>query len=119
MSFKAHGLRAFARLVEQNVRQAAYLAELVTRHPRLELLAPAPLNVVCFRYTIPGKDDAALNALNEEILLRIQESGLAIPSHTLLGGRFAIRVAITNHRSRRDDFDLLARAVVDTGDALP
>jgi glutamate/tyrosine decarboxylase-like PLP-dependent enzyme len=118
MSFKAHGLRAFTRLIEQNVRQAAYLVELVTRHPRLELLAPAPLNVVCFRYTVPGKDAAALNALNEEILLRIQESGLAIPSHTLLGGRFAIRVAITNHRSRREDFDLLARAVVDTGDAL-
>jgi glutamate/tyrosine decarboxylase-like PLP-dependent enzyme len=118
MSFKAHGLRAFARLIEQNVRQAAYLAELVARHPRLELLAPAPLNVVCFRYVVPGKDEVALNALNQEILLRIQESGLAIPSHTLLGGRFAIRVAITNHRSRREDFDLLARAVVDTGDAL-
>ena len=119
MSFKAHGLRAFARLIEQNVRQAAHLADLVERHPRHELLAPAPLNIVCFRYTVPGKDDAALNALNEEILLRIQESGLAIPSHTLLQGRFAIRVAITNHRSRREDFDLLARAVADTGDALP
>ncbi len=118
MSFKAHGLRAFARLIEQNVRQAAYLAELVTRHPRLELLAPAPLNIVCFRYAIPGKADGALNALNQEILLRVQESGLAIPSHTMLGGRFAIRVAITNHRSRREDFDLLVRAVVDTGDAL-
>ena len=118
MSFKAHGVDAFARLVEQNVKQAAYLVELVAAHPRLELLAPAPLNVVCFRYSAPGLDDAALNALNQEILLRVQESGLAVPSHTQLGGRFAIRVAITNHRSRREDFDLLAQAVVDTGDAL-
>ena len=118
MSFKAHGLRAFAQLIEQNVAQAAYLAELVAAHPRLELLAPAPLNIVCFRYVASGKDDAALNAMNQEILLRIQESGLAVPSHTLLHGRFAIRVAITNHRSRREDFDLLARAVVETGDAL-
>jgi glutamate/tyrosine decarboxylase-like PLP-dependent enzyme len=118
MSFKAHGVDAFARLVEQNVRQAAYLVDLITAHPRLELLAPAPLNVVCFRYTAPGLDDTALNAVNQEILLRVQESGLAVPSHTDLAGRFAIRVAITNHRSRREDFDLLARAVVDTGDAL-
>jgi glutamate/tyrosine decarboxylase-like PLP-dependent enzyme len=118
MSFKAHGVDAFAALVEQNVRQAAYLVELVNAHPRLELLAPAPLNVVCFRYTSPGLDDAALNALNQEILLRVQESGLAVPSHTQLGGRFAIRVAITNHRSRREDFALLAQAVVDTGDTL-
>ena len=115
MSLKAHGVEAFARLIEQNVRQAAYLVDLITAHPRLELLAPAPLNVVCFRYAAPGIDEDALNAMNQEILLRIQESGLAVPSHTVLGGRFAIRVAITNHRSRREDFDLLAKAVVETG----
>ena len=118
MSFKTHGLNAFAQLIQQNVRQAHYLAGLVTKHARLELLAPAPLNVVCFRFVVPGVDDATLNALNKEILLRIQESGLAIPSQTVLNGRFAIRVAITNHRSRREDFDLLVHAVVETGTAL-
>ena len=118
MSFKTHGTNAFAQLIHQNVRQAHYLAGLVTKHPRLELLAPVPLNVVCFRFVVPGKDDTALNALNQEILLRVQESGLAIPSHTLLNGKFAIRVAITNHRSRREDFDLLVKAVVETGSAL-
>src|SRR6266699_3416526 len=118
MSFKTHGLDAFAQLIHQNVRQAHYLAGLVTQHPRLDLLAPAPLNVVCFRFVVPGADDAALNALNKEILLRIQESGVAIPSQTMLTGKFAIRVAITNHRSRRDDFDQLVRAVVETGSAL-
>ena len=118
MSFKTHGVNAFAQLIHQNVRQAHYLAGLVTKHPRLELLAPAPLNVVCFRFAVPGADDAALNALNTEILLRIQESGLAIPSQTMLNGKFAIRVAITNHRSRREDFDLLVRSVAEIGAAL-
>jgi aromatic-L-amino-acid/L-tryptophan decarboxylase len=118
MSFKTHGADVFAQLIHQNVRQAHYLAGLVTKHPRLELLAPVPLNVVCFRFVVPGADDATLNALNKEILLRIQESGLAIPSHTILNGRFAIRVAITNHRSRREDFDLLVRAVAETGAQL-
>jgi aromatic-L-amino-acid decarboxylase len=118
MSFKTHGVNAFAQLIEQNVRQAHHLAGLVTRHPKLELLAPAPLNVVCLRYRRPGATEAELNALNEEILLRIQESGLAVPSHTILGGRFAIRVAVSNHRSRREDFDLVVRGVVETGDAL-
>jgi len=118
MSFKTHGLDAFTQLIHQNVRQAHYLAALVTQHPRLELLAPAPLNVVCFRFVVPGADDATLNAMNKEILLRIQESGLAIPSQTMLNGKFAIRVAITNHRSRREDFDQLVRAVVETGTGL-
>src|SRR4029077_9894143 len=118
MSFKTHGLDAFSELIHQNGRQAHYLAGLVTKHPRLELLAPAPLNVVCFRFVAPGADDAALSALNKEILLRIKESGVAIPSQPMLNGKYAIRVAITNHRSRRDDFDLLVRTVVETGSAL-
>ena len=118
MSLKAHGVRAFARLIEQNVAQARYLADLVTAHPRLELLAPVPLNVVCFRYVASGLDATRLDALNRELLMQVQESGVAVPSHTLLGGRFALRVAVTNHRSRREDFDVLVRSVVETGDAL-
>lgn len=118
MSLKAQGVRAWSRSIEQNVEQAEYLASLVDAHPHLELLAPVPLNVVCFRYAPPGVEGPALDELNREVLLRIQESGLAVPSSTILQGRFALRVAITNHRSRRDDFALLAGAVVREGDAL-
>jgi hypothetical protein len=50
--------------------------------------------------------------------MRIQEAGVAVPSHTVLDDRFALRVAITNHRSRREDFDLFVRTVVEIGDAL-
>src|SRR5437879_4255346 len=63
MSFKTHGVDAYAQLIHQNVRQAHYLAGLVSKHPRLELLAPAPLNVVCFRFVVGGADQAKLNAL--------------------------------------------------------
>jgi len=115
MSLKAHGADAFARLVEQNVAQAEHLAARVREHPDLELLADVPLNVVCFRYRGGGLDDAALNALNEEILLRVQESGTAVPSSTVIAGRFALRVAIVNHRSRREDFDALVDAVARFG----
>jgi glutamate/tyrosine decarboxylase-like PLP-dependent enzyme len=118
MSLKAHGARLFGRLIEQNVRQARHLAALVESHARLELLAPVPLNVVCFRFRADRLSETELNALNEEILLRVQESGLAVPSSTLLGGAFAIRVAITNHRSRLSDFDALVAAVADAGEAL-
>lgn len=65
-----------------------------------------------------GVDDPTLDALNREILLRIQEAGIAVPSSTLRSGRFALRVAITNHRSRRADFAALVDAVVELGDRL-
>jgi len=71
----------------------------------LELVADVPLNIVCFRYRDANDEE------NKEILMRLQESGLAVPSGTMIGGRFALRVANTNHRSRREDFDLLVDAV--------
>ncbi len=65
-----------------------------------------------------GLDDEALNALNQELLLRLHESGAAAPSYTTLRGRYALRAAITNHRSRREDFDLLVSEVVRLGREL-
>jgi len=44
--------------------------------------------------------------------------GMAVPYSTTLDGKFAIRVAITNHRSRRDDFDALLAAVIEIGRAI-
>lgn len=118
LSFKAHGVAAFGRLIEQNVRQAQHLASLVEAHPDLELLAPVSLNVVCFRYAPRGVPENELNALNREILLQLQETGTAVPSGTLLEGRFAIRCANVNHRSRLRDFDALVDAVSSIGREL-
>jgi glutamate/tyrosine decarboxylase-like PLP-dependent enzyme len=109
MSLKEHGLDRYARLVQQNIEQARYLAAAVQEAPDLELLAPVPLNIVCFRYVAPGRDEAGLDALNQELLIQLHERGIAVPTNLTLAGRFALRVAITNHRSRREDFDLLVR----------
>ena len=119
MLLQEHGADKYARLIEQNVDQARYLAGLVERHPELELMAPVPLNVVCLRYTGKGEHRGeALDALNSELLIRIQERGIAVPSATTLNGRFAMRVAITNHRSRREDFDLFVSAAAEMGREL-
>jgi aromatic-L-amino-acid/L-tryptophan decarboxylase len=115
MSLQSHGVEMLARLIEQNVRQAQELAARIVAHDELELLAPAPLNVVCFRFVAPGMSETRLNAVNEEILLRLQERGIAVPSGTMLGGRYAIRVANVNHRTRSSDFVTLTEAVVEIG----
>ena len=64
------------------------------------------------------KRSTLFDRLNQELLVRMQERGLAVPSHTVLDGRFALRVAIVNHRSRTDDFDQLVSAAVRLGDEL-
>jgi glutamate/tyrosine decarboxylase-like PLP-dependent enzyme len=78
--------------------------------PRLELLAPVQLNIVCFRYR--ARD---ANKLNGDIVIDIQESGIAAPSTTLLDGQLAIRAAIVNHRTDTRDLDALVAAVVRFG----
>jgi aromatic-L-amino-acid decarboxylase len=119
MGIKEQGIDKFRRLIEQNVAQASYLAGLVSAAADLELLAPVPLNVVCLRYRGTGTaDQEELNMLNRELLIRLQESGVAVASHTILDGRFAIRVAITNHRSERADFELFVREVRRLGSEL-
>jgi aromatic-L-amino-acid decarboxylase len=118
MCLKAYGIKTLADMIEQNVQQARYIATLIREHPDLELLAPVPLNTVCFRYRSDGLSVDELNELNEELLIRVQESGVAVPSSTKIDGAFALRVAIVNHRSRREDFDLLVEAVVQQGAQL-
>lgn len=118
MLIKAHGIEKYGRLIAQNVAQANYLAQKVDADPELERLAPVALNIVCFRYKAPDMDANFLNTLNQEILIRLYEKGIAAPSYTKLDGRYVLRVAITNHRSRREDFDLLVREVVRLGRTL-
>jgi aromatic-L-amino-acid decarboxylase len=115
MSLKAHGAAKFARLIEQNVEQARGLAERVDAEPELRRLAPVSLNVVCFRYVGPGAPEAQLDAWNRELLCRLHESGVAVPSYTTLDGRYCLRVCLTNHRTRREDLDLLVREVLRLG----
>jgi len=117
MSIKEHGIRKYERLIQQNVEQARYLTDLVDTAPELERLAPVPLNIVCFRFKANHLDETALNQLNQELLIQLHESGIVVPSYTTLNGKYALRAAITNHRSRREDFDILVREVIRLGKA--
>jgi glutamate/tyrosine decarboxylase-like PLP-dependent enzyme len=115
ISIKEHGLDRFGRMIARNVEQAHYFGELVENDPTLELMAPIGMDIVCFRFNPGGMDDEGLNGLNKEILMQLHEQGIAAPSYTTLNGRYCLRIAIANHRSRQEDFDLLATEVVRLG----
>jgi len=118
MSIKEHGLNRFGRMIARNVDQAHYVGGLVESEPSLELMAPIGMDIVCFRFNPGGLDEEALNALNKEILMQLHEQGIAAPSYTTLRDRYCLRIAIANHRSRQEDFDLLAREVMRIGQEL-
>jgi glutamate/tyrosine decarboxylase-like PLP-dependent enzyme len=118
MAFKEYGSRKFGRLIQQNIDQVEYLAALIDASPELELAAPVQLNVICFRYIKPGLNDNELHKLNEQILAELQEQGIAVPSSTTINGKYVLHVAHTNHRSRREDFDILVQEVRRIGKEL-
>lgn len=115
MQLQADGVSKLGRIIEQNVRQTQDLVRAIDEHAELERLAPAPLNVVCFRYCAPTVDESAAGAFNAELLARLQERGIAVPSGTMIGGRYAIRVAHVNHRTTSADLALLLDAIVEIG----
>jgi glutamate/tyrosine decarboxylase-like PLP-dependent enzyme len=118
MSIKAYGRRRLARLIDQNLGQARYLAERIAADPGLEMMAPLSLNVVCFRFVDSALSDEELDNLNTALLFELQEDGVAVLSQTRLHDRVSLRAAITNHRSRREDFDHLLSQIVKRGRAI-
>ena len=119
MTIKEQGIAKYGRLIQQNIDQAQFLGRLVDAAPELELALPVSLNVVCFRYVRPGLDEASLDRLNKRIEVELQERGIAVPSIVRIRGRNYLHVAITNHRSRRDDFEALVREAIRIGEEAP
>ena len=118
MSLKEHGSKKFGRMVTQNIEQVQYLKSLINKNPSLELTAPAPFNILCFRYTGNLHDNAQLNLLNKELLFQLHESGVAMPTYATLHEKYSIRVANTNHRTLREDFEILVNKVLELGAKL-
>ncbi|TIO78614.1 MAG: aspartate aminotransferase family protein [Mesorhizobium sp.] len=115
MALKEHGVEKFGRLIDQNIAQARHLTAQIEAEPALELMAPTTINIVCFRHRLDGASEERLKAFNTEIMLRLQEEGIAALSDTTVHGRHCLRAAITNHRTRRDDLDLLLRETLRLG----
>jgi len=116
-TIKAYGSDRLAAVIARNCRQAQHLGAAIAATPALELLAPVGLNIVCFGFRADGLARGDADALNADIVASLQRTGVAAPSTTHIGGRTAIRVCLTNHRTTTEDLDLLVRETVRLGRA--
>jgi len=112
-TIKVFGTEMIGQAISGTCDLARYLKKRIEKAEQLELLAPVSLNIVCFRYKCREPD-----RVNAEIVARLQESGIAAPSTTILDGRLTIRAAIVNHRSNRSDIDAFVDAAIDFGNSL-
>ncbi|HYE26375.1 MAG TPA: aminotransferase class V-fold PLP-dependent enzyme [Clostridia bacterium] len=97
LSLRYHGAAAFRTAIAEDLRLAQVLADAIDRQPALERLAPVELSAVCFRYRAGGDD------LNQRILKRVIQRGRVYISNAVIGGSFALRACIVNHRATEAD----------------
>ncbi|MBS7630510.1 aminotransferase class V-fold PLP-dependent enzyme [Candidatus Bathyarchaeota archaeon] len=115
MILRAYGRRRFSRLIQKNLDQAKYLAKLIEESGDLEFTAPVISNVVCFRYNPGGLSEEALEKLNKTISQGINDVIFWMFSDTTVKGKYSLRAAVTNHRSRKSDFEYAVSLVRDLG----
>lgn len=111
MLLRAYGKERYQGLVQKNLDQTRYLAELVSKDPELELTAPVTSNIVSFRYRVAGLAEAELERLNRKILEEINRTAFWMISDTTVKGRYMLRACNVNHRTRAEDMDFLADEV--------
>jgi aromatic-L-amino-acid decarboxylase len=98
------GHERMAGIIRSHIRMAREFASWVESDERFELCAPVPLSLVCFR--LRGSDDA-----NRALMDRVNKSGVAFLSHTVLHGQFVLRMAIGNLRTTEEDVRLVWQTI--------
>jgi glutamate/tyrosine decarboxylase-like PLP-dependent enzyme len=114
----AYGRSGYRAIVERCLDIAAYVAREVERADDMELLAPVPLNIVCFRFRPPHVSEDALDELNLRIGGAVLTDGRVYVGTTRWAGKVGFRPAFVNWRTTTADADVLLETVRDLGRKL-
>ncbi len=113
LAFRAHGAQAFRDAVEDNLRQARLLYDLVVAHDALEpLCGPPPLSIVPFRHVGSGGD---MNAENARLIRALQDDGRVWVAPATIDGKVGLRPCFVNFRTTDDDVRSLVDLAVELG----
>ncbi len=114
-ALRAAGRTGYQALVERCLDNAAAFATWVEAADGFELLAPAPLIIVCFRLAPAGMDEASIDQLNRNLVSALQADGRVFVSGTVWEGKAAVRAAFDNWATGLEDVAILQEAVAEIG----
>lgn len=107
---RCYGEEIFAQNVETLYDLARTFADMVRRHPAMELAVEPESNIVCFRYVGASRPPADLNALNAHIRRKLLEKGEFYVVQTTLREQLYLRVSLMNPLTTTQDLtDLLTQ----------
>ncbi|MFP4377536.1 MAG: pyridoxal phosphate-dependent decarboxylase family protein [Spirochaetales bacterium] len=103
---RSYGVAGLQKTIRAHIKMAHELARQIDAEDDFELLAPVPLNTVCFRHIPPGiTDEATINRHNAELLARLNDSGKLYLTHTKLRGVYTIRFVVGQTRVEQRHVD--------------
>ncbi len=109
--YGAEGLRAHIR---RHVESAAEFAAWIGSDDRFEVAAAHPLALVCFRLRLPDLAPQQQDAANMALMEQLNGSGELLLTHTKIGGRVTLRLAVggtlTQHKHVQQAWDAISRA---------
>jgi glutamate/tyrosine decarboxylase-like PLP-dependent enzyme len=112
LSVRTFGLAPIRAAIGAGIALAEHAERLVRREPMLEVLSPAQLGILCFRARPADlAAPALLDALNERINARVNETGGFLISSTRVHGMFSLRVCTHNWRTTEADVEALIRRI--------
>ena len=122
LALRHAGAAGYRRMISDDIRLAVHLADAVARHPELELVT-RELSIATFRFLPadlrPRAGDPAverhLDALNRELLDRLQRGGQAFVSNAVVDGRYLLRACIVNFHTDVPDVEALPGIVAELG----
>ena len=116
------GAAGYRTMIADDIRLSKAMAEAVGRHPELQLTTQ-DLSITTFRYvpsdlrTHAGEQtvEGHLDALNRELLDRLQRGGETFVSNAVVGGRYVLRACIVNFHTDRADVEAVPEIVARIG----
>jgi glutamate/tyrosine decarboxylase-like PLP-dependent enzyme len=115
LSLKIFGFRAFRAAIDHGLALAEFAENLLRAHDSFELITPASLGIVSFRYRSDGLSNKALDEVNLAIVEACIEDGFAFVSSTNLRGRDVLRMCTINPRTSETDLRLTIDRLTDHG----
>ncbi len=97
------GVEGLRRRLREHLDLAQEFKVWVEGHPRLELMAPVPLQTICFRCNSGGRPPESLDRLNAALIEKLNATGRLFLTHTKLRGRYCLRLSIGQTQTGRED----------------
>jgi len=104
---RTYGVNGLQSLIKKHLALAQDFKAKLESDPSFEIIAPIPLNVICFRYHPKGTDNGeSLNRINNELLEKINSTGKIFLTHTKLDEKYVIRMVTAQTQAEQKDIDL-------------